>query len=338
MKTKTKRISIIIPNYNNEKYILDCLNSILNQNYPNKEIIIVDDGSTDKSVKIINDFILSHAKEDIYLICQNNLNASIARNEGIRKATGDYVLFFDSDDILEDGALMAFVDIYDNNPMVDLVIGNFISTNEHDEKISETRFTNKTASLNRIKNFDRLVDVSPAPMNKMYRLDIIRNNNITWGNVRIAQDLNFYLKYLLLCRNVALLDKFIYRYRQTSNSISRSYDFRIFDIVNSFSDVERFYNDNGGARFYKKYLPFQMLKHYDIQMTKQMFFKEHKERNMIVKFFSYNADNIDFSQCDRTNRDRLKLYRKFRLKCIFRIFYTSSWYCHYKLWRIKHGK
>lgn len=332
---RTKKISIIIPNYNNEKYILDCLNSILNQRYPNKEIIIVDDGSTDKSLKIINDFILSHAKEKIYLICQNNLNASIARNEGIKKATGDYVMFFDSDDILEEGALEAFVDAYNNNPTADLVIGNFVFVDERNKEIDNTCYTDETISLNKMKNFGRLADIGPAPMNKMYRLDIIKNNNIIWGNVRIAQDLNFYLKYLLFCNNVILLDKFIYRYRQTSNSISRSYDFRIFDIVNSFSDVERFYNNNDGARLYKKYLPFQMLKHYDIQMTKQVFYKERKTRNLIVKFFALNKRTIDFSIYDKSDVLYKNISRKFWLKTHLRFLFTSNLYSKYKRKRIK---
>lgn len=332
-----KKISIIVPNYNNEKYILSCLNSILAQDYPNKEIIIVDDGSTDNSLKIINDFILKNKKEKVYLIHQNNLNASIARNEGIGKATGEYVLFFDSDDILEEGALTAFSNAFLEFD-TDLVIGNFKTIDENEKTINETVFTGETVLLDAKNNFDKLADISPAPMNKMYKMDVIKKNNISWGNVRIGQDLNFYLKYLLFCDNVTLLNRDIYRYRLSDNSISRSYDFRIFDIVNTFSDVERFYIQNGRGEFYKKYLPFQILKHYDIQMTKQVFFSERKARNMVMKFFLYNIGKIDFSAYDKNNFNSLRLKKKVLVKRSFRFLYCSYLYRRYKFWRMKHER
>lgn len=334
MKTEMKKISIIIPNYNNEKYILECLNSILSQDYLNKEIIIVDDGSTDGSLKIIEDFVSANKKEKIYLVHQNNLNAAIARNKGIEMASGEYVLFFDSDDVLAEGALRAFSDAFLEFD-TDLVIGNFATINERGENVGETIFTKKTVLLNVKNNFDRLADFSPVPMNKMYKMDVIKKNNIFWGNVKIGQDLDFYLKYLLVCNKVVALDKNVYNYRLSNNSISRSYDFRIFDIVNTFFDIEKFYVQNGEDKTYKKYLPFQMLKHYDIQMTKQVFFKERKVRNMVMKFFLYNMKKIDFSVYDKSSSEYLKLKKKIWIKRRFRLLYTSYLYCRYKLRRMK---
>lgn len=87
------KYSIIVPNYNKAEYIEDCLNSILNQTYKNYEIIMIDDGSTDNSVEVINKF-------NINLWKTNRLQAGGARNLGLKHATGDYIIFLDSDDYI----------------------------------------------------------------------------------------------------------------------------------------------------------------------------------------------------------------------------------------------
>lgn len=92
MNSNTK-YSIIVPNYNKAEYIEECINSILNQTYKNYEIIMIDDGSTDNSVEVINKF-------NINLLKTNRLQAGGARNLGLKQATGDYIIFLDSDDYL----------------------------------------------------------------------------------------------------------------------------------------------------------------------------------------------------------------------------------------------
>lgn len=95
-KNQNSKVSVIIPIYNTEKYLKKCLNSIINQTHKNLEIILVDDGSTDNSGKIADDY----AKKDkrIKVIHQKNQGQSTARNNGLKKATGDFVSFIDSDD------------------------------------------------------------------------------------------------------------------------------------------------------------------------------------------------------------------------------------------------
>lgn len=91
-----KKISFIVPVYNVEKYLAECINSILNVEYQNKEIILINDGSTDDSEKICR--IYEQDNENIKLISKKNEGLSEARNLGIRKATGEYIFFIDSDD------------------------------------------------------------------------------------------------------------------------------------------------------------------------------------------------------------------------------------------------
>ena len=101
------KISIVIPMYNVEKYIDDCLTSIINQTFKDIEIICIDDGSSDKTLDIANKYKKNDKRISIYK--QQHAGVSIARNKGLDKATGKYILFFDSDDILD---LNALEDLY----------------------------------------------------------------------------------------------------------------------------------------------------------------------------------------------------------------------------------
>lgn len=94
------KVSIITPTYNSERFIEETITSILNQTYTNWELILIDDASTDKTVKIINQFVKSNPQ--IYLL-QNSKNrgAAISRNKGIEAAKGDFIAFLDADDLWE---------------------------------------------------------------------------------------------------------------------------------------------------------------------------------------------------------------------------------------------
>lgn len=99
MSNDKPKVSIVVPVYNCESYIEKCIQSLLNQTYRNLEIILINDGSTDQSLAIINRFV---EKDDrIICVCQENQGVAIARNNGISKAIGKYILFVDGDDYLE---------------------------------------------------------------------------------------------------------------------------------------------------------------------------------------------------------------------------------------------
>ena len=100
------KVSIIIPVFNSEKYIENCIKSILGQDYKNVEIIIINDGSTDNSVKIIKQI----NSDKIKLINQKNNGPSSARNNGIKNASGEWIMFLDSDDMLADNAISNLIE------------------------------------------------------------------------------------------------------------------------------------------------------------------------------------------------------------------------------------
>ena len=320
-----KKISVVIPNYNNDKYLGRCLESILKQNYENKEIIIVDDGSNDDSLAIVKGTIKENPKLNIQLICQNNLNAAIARNRGIDAASGDYILFLDSDDMLEDDIVECMIRKKEETK-ADLIIGNYKKIDENDIIIGEEILVDKNVVLSARREYEKLINIDPVPSNKLYDLKIIKKNNLEWGNVKIGQDLDFYLKYLLLCKEVAMINSCIYKYRISESSMSRTYDWKIFDIVGVFDDIRKFYARNEGSKLHDSCIPVLALKHYEIQMTKQKYYENRAVRDIIVRFFAINERKLDYSLCNKSSADYKRTIRRFRLKCFFRPLFTSVLY------------
>lgn len=318
-----KLVSIIIPNYNCEKYVLRCLNSVIRQEYKNKEIIIIDDGSNDKSIEIIKEYINDHKKEKINLICQNNLNAAIARNKGLELAKGDYVLFLDSDDELEENMLENTIKLLKNNE-VDLLIGNYTDIDEAGETIRSKNFFDKKEIIKGEKIFKSLSQLGPVPSNKIYRMDVIKKNNLSWGNVRIGQDLNFYLKYILCCNKVLTIPSKMYKYRIINNSMSRKYNYNIFDIVNSFEDVKKFYKSKKAYNIYEKYIQVLELIHYNLQMSKAKNFKTKQEKLLVMNYFSINEKKINYRKCENYDKKSKKLRLKFKIKVLLKQVYISK--------------
>ena len=119
--------SIIIPVYNSEKYLFQCIQSVLNQKYSNVEIIIVDDCSTDKSITIIRSFAKKY--NNIKIICnKKNEGVSVCRNKGISNAVGKYIIFLDSDDCLINNGLKKLANLVQNNNGINLVIFTHYTT------------------------------------------------------------------------------------------------------------------------------------------------------------------------------------------------------------------
>ena len=125
MKTKDNKsdhptVSIIIPVYNRENYIRECLTSVLADDYPQKEIIVIDDGSTDNTSEILDEY------SGIKIIKQENRGVSIARNEGIKASTGEFITYLDSDDIWLPGRIEPSLGYFRSNPGIDYVLGQQI--------------------------------------------------------------------------------------------------------------------------------------------------------------------------------------------------------------------
>ena len=301
-----KKISFIIPMFNSDKYICNCINSILRQDYDNKEIIVIDDGSNDDSVKICNNVF----KEQIKIIETNNFGAPAARNKGISYATGNYVMFIDSDDFLMDdptiiSGMISKMEIENSK----IVFGKMNLVDECGNVLKD-----KKICFNEIKDkkmFNMLID--PLPSNKIYDLDFIKEKGIYFDNVRIGQDLNFYLKYIAFCDNVAFYNEYVSNYRIVSNSISRTYTIKILDIVNSLNYVDRFYKNNNIYNDNHKYINVVRMQHLYSQLSKNIYFKSFITRAFIKNYLTneIRKEKINYAEYDKST---VTFIRKIRIK------------------------
>ena len=124
------KVSVIIPTYNREEFIVETINSVLNQTYKDFEVIVVDDGSTDNTKQKLEPF-----KSKIKLIEQPNSERAVARNNGVKNSSGEYIAFLDSDDIWIKDKLEKQVKLLDSKPDVILTYGQSLRINEHGQKI-----------------------------------------------------------------------------------------------------------------------------------------------------------------------------------------------------------
>lgn len=303
-------ISIIIPNYNGSKYIEKCLNSIENQKYDKYEVIIIDDGSTDESVKIIEQYI-KNSNMKIIFMQQFNQNAAVARNRGIEIAKGKYLYFIDSDDMLynENSLKIITSEIEDN----DILIGNYISIDEKGNLIFE--YNNNKEIIDENKSIYKYVDISPVPSNKLYRADIIKRHKLYFGNVKIGQDLDFFLKYLQFCKKCKLIDQSIYKYRIVWNSMTRAINLNFLDIYNTFIDIKKCYINNNNEEDFMLYITPVAIRHFQQQLIKIDKIKDKTKRKMIFYYFKFAYKDIQVKSEYRTKQNNIQT-KKFWVKYI----------------------
>ena len=208
-------LSIIVPVYNVEKYVRPCLESILRQGLEKSryEIIIVNDGSTDHSMEVIADLIEEHPQ--ISVINQENLSLSVARNNGIASAKGEYILMPDSDDLLIEGSLPILLDKA-LETKADLVVADFLQIN--DEEIAAAKDIPQTEAVFKEKTGEQLFleDLNPRQCyvwRTLFRREFINTHQITFVPGVCYQDVPFthecYIKATKCLRTHWLLN--IYR-------------------------------------------------------------------------------------------------------------------------------
>lgn len=212
-------VSLIIPIFNVEEYLKECLDSILTQSFTHYEVILIDDGSTDKSRLIISEY--EEKFKNIKILYQSNKGVSEVRNIALKYAVGEYVLYIDSDDFLKENMLELMVNKGENTK-ADIVICNYIfyfgDNNENNSVFSYKILEDKIYSSKEVIDMMLNFKLQGQLWNKLFRRNLLINSNFEFEKGRYIQDIFPVFKVINESEKIVFIDKALYYYRQRNSS------------------------------------------------------------------------------------------------------------------------
>lgn len=263
-------LSVIIPVYNSEKTLFNCINSVLSQNFSNFEIIVIDDGSTDNSFKIVEQF----NSDKIKYIKIKNHGVAYARNLGIKISCGKYLTFIDSDDYINENYFESLQRIFEEDKFDVYLCGITIGNNQ--------KFLNRNAGIQgyfeKQKLFTHYTDkiynsgVFCLVTNKVYKRDIIIKNRINFPlKFTMGEDLNFNIQYFNFCKTFYFESNYYYAHIESESYLSKKFHKKY--LLFSYKNVKllcKLVNKLGLEndklfKEYKKYIFSYTIKHYENQ-------------------------------------------------------------------------
>lgn len=253
-----EKISIIVPIFNVERYLKDCVQSIQDQTYKNIEIILINDGSTDGSKEICKKIVLEDPS--IKLINQANHGLGYARNAGMKISIGKYIMFVDSDDYLPRDAVESMYNEIKNKD-ADIITANYIKTNDAGKPwespiFDPVKFPNMKIS---IKDYDKSFYVMNSSVcNKIFKKDFLLKNNIKFEKKLPAEDAIFSMQCLNLSNEIYFINNIIYYYRQRElaneekPSITSNCSLEYFKgISKAYKKIYDIFKENKTLAFYR---------------------------------------------------------------------------------------
>lgn len=251
-------ISVIIPIYNAKEYLKRAIDSVLNQDYEDFELILVNDGSTDHSLEICEEYEKADAR--VRVITKKNGGVSSARNLGIKEAKGEYITFLDADDFLENTALSKMNSIMEKGDVDIACFGyKLVSNNSQSAVLSGVNIL--ISDHNDYFNYYNKIEVN-AGFNtacaKVYKLSLIRKNNLFFvENISILEDISFVFRALRYSKNVIFDSSCIYNYYQSEReSLVKSYNANFsYAIQKEYASskwIVDYLDDSGKRSYYSK--------------------------------------------------------------------------------------
>lgn len=287
------RFSIIIPVYNVEKYLSECIDSVLHQNFSNYEIILVDDGSTDSSGQICDEYAQKYS--NIKVIHKENGGLSDARNFGIKEAKGEYLMFLDSDDFWEGTTILSDLSKIIDEEKSDLIINEIATFFEESSKSAVRKFQNIKKIKNNIfkDNLDFLVrnDIYYATAcNKTIKRSIIEENNLYFCKGQIHEDVSWCADIIPYVNTYYLYKIPFYRYRKnrteslTYKVTTKSAD----DLINIIVDqLPKLSNIKGGLPYlsYNYYVCIDKYSYLEDKEYRQNYLKKINPFKYLLKYY-----------------------------------------------------
>lgn len=330
-------VSIIVPIYNVEKYLPDCLNSLINQTLFDIEAICINDCSTDNSFSICKKFADKDNRIKVISLTQNS-GPGIARNKGLEMAKGDYIMFLDPDDWLEPHACeVAYKQILKNKN--DFVYFNLYCQRE--EQAEKNIDTYRLAPFKHYFNGHsfKLSDINPSFIQtseawyKIYSRNFLIKNHIRFSSEYLCEDIPFYIHAIIASNSVSVLNMPIYNYRIRKDSASSSGNRHWKDIFTAREKAYKLILSSKDKNIYlQSYLP------YYIDRTLFWFYRFTNQNKKIKKDF-YNKMRVLFISIDRAHNIGYYTNKKEIKKIIHYNWYIKNFFTFLeKFFSVKNSK
>lgn len=256
---ENKLVSVIIPVYNAEKYLKKCLNSIFNQSYKKIEVICINDGSSDGSLDILDEYIKIYEEKMIVKTIENSGQAN-ARNIGINIAKGEFVMFVDSDDYIDKFMIENLVRKQSENN-ADMVVCNIDRIFEGDFKNNIKKFNYDTSlNLCELTTIDEHPEIicflTAAPYAKLIKRSFINDNNISFIKGYIYEDLVFTQNILSHSPSIEICKESYYKYMVRQNTTMTSKKSNVVDMFYAYDTLFDYYKNNKLETKFKEELDF----------------------------------------------------------------------------------
>lgn len=278
------KISVIVPVYNVEKYLSICIESVLNQSFKNFELILINDGSSDKSGIICDKYSLKDKR--ISVVHKENEGVSAARNYGLKICRGEYVIFIDSDDFIDSDTLEVSYNMAKHNN-IDTVIFGIESFDDSDRKelitynqLKDTKIYSSKDAIKKFLNYE----IRGYSCNRLVKRTVLIENNILYPEgIRFGEDICPTLKIISNSNKVMLFNKPMYHYRQSNSSASKKLSEK--DLKDYISQVDE------SIKFYESL-------NYDIDMLDYIktfkIFTYLNAVNWYIKLLEFNMKDIKY--------------------------------------------
>lgn len=314
MDYKTSLISVIIPIYNVENYLNKCLDSIIKQTYKNIEIICINDGSTDSSLEILQNY----AKKDVRIKIINQVNKGLgtARNVGLSIANGEFISFVDSDDWVDEDLYKTCIDNIKDD--IDIVAFGAKTVNLKNNKIYKGQYSSK--NFKKGFNLLNLFNIHTVAWNKLYRHSFLLSNNIIFDTPKTGEDQFFFIKTVLNTQNIFILKKDLYFYcKYRKGALSNNKDYADLSTINNTYNIVNYLKDKRiSERIKNKIIAHYLLKvlSWDSKIEKT---KRSEVFGEIEKLFEHIKNNtgkfwwdyFNIEICNTTS-SHLYYYQKFQ--------------------------
>ncbi len=316
-------ISVIVPAYNVEKYISSCLDSLLNQTKKEIEIIAIDDGSTDNTLNILNEYKRNNPSK-IHVISQNNQGLSITRNNGIKLSTGKYISFVDGDDEIDTNLFKNLWDKLEEFPY-DVVAFNVEIIYPNKKIIVNPGIASDIKDFNLDSKKKFLTDMYCMACNKIYKRDLFKDANLLFTPNTWFEDVLLMNKLIPNLTSLGYLDFPGYKYYQRENSITYTYSDKLKDINFVLEKILEYYKKNDLYSVYKAELEYIYVRYMFATYIKRLAKSKDKQKfnngikyslNCVNKTFPNYKKNIYINKSGLKNL-YLKNFNKFLAKIIY---------------------